>query len=235
MKKSLAIIGICGLSAIFTTGCQFDATPEERQARSEMYNHQDQALNTRTSNNMYQMYDNSDRQRQHQKQFGFKRTQASPLATSQQNNDNVTGINYEEVANIISTMVAQLPNIEDVATLVTDEEVLIAYRTSNDDRKESADQVSKSALSVVPRFYHVYVSDEPRMIKDIERFSNLTVSSPNVDKILETTIDDMLQSPQGYDLTEGENGNGEGKGERNEELEDEYSEHTENMSNNRNN
>ncbi|WP_169864795.1 YhcN/YlaJ family sporulation lipoprotein [Sutcliffiella halmapala] len=229
MKKTLAIIGILGLSASFTTACQFDTTPNERQARSEIVDRQGRALNTKTDNNLYNMYDERDGQNHGQGKFGYVREQASPVKNSQRHNENIAAVDYDEVANVISKMLVQMPNVEDVATLVTDEEVLIAYKTSSENRKEVANQVSKSALSVVPRFYHVYVSDNPRMIAEIERFRMLTVSSPNVDEILENTIDEMLQSPQGNDLTKGENGNGEGKGEKNEDLENEYSEHRKNM------
>lgn len=217
LNKTLAIIGILGLSATLTTGCQFDTTPEERQARSDIVDRQGRALYTKQEHNMYDMYDKRDGQNHDQGNFGYVREQASPVKNSQRYNENIAAVDYDEVANVLSKMLVQLPNIEDVATLVTDEEVLIAYKTNSENRNEVANQVSKSALSFVPRFYHVYVSDNPRMIADIERFRMLNVSSPNVDQILENTIEEMRKSPQGTDLSKDENGNGEGRG------------HTENM------
>ena len=69
-------------------------------------------------------------------------------------------LNREQVANIISQFSTDIPNVNDVATLVTDQEVLIAYKTDSKNRNLTADQVKKTAMSVVPRYYHVYVTDK---------------------------------------------------------------------------
>ena len=42
-------------------------------------------------------------------------------------NKHYTALDREQVANIISKLSADIPNVNDVATLVTDQEVLIAY------------------------------------------------------------------------------------------------------------
>jgi hypothetical protein len=228
LNKTFKLIAVLGFSAALTTACQFDTTPEERQARSGYTDRDGNSMNT-GHHGRYELYDVRNGRSEDHEKFGFVREQASPVKNSQRYNENIAAVDYEELANIISKMVVQLPEIDDVATLVTDEEVLIAYKTSGKNREQIADQVSKTGLSFVPRFYHVYVSDNPQMIADIERFRTLTVSSPNIDKILENTIDTMLESPQGKDLTKGENANGEGKGEMNEELEQEYSEHVRKM------
>lgn len=130
------------------------------------------------------------------------------------------GLNREQTANTISSLIVQLPNVNDVATLVTDEEVLVAYETDSNNRFETADQVKKTALSAVPRYYHVYVSDKTNMIQQIEAFSPLDSTSRDIDEILSKTIREMLQSPQGRSLNKGENANGEGYGEINEEIDD---------------
>ncbi len=130
------------------------------------------------------------------------------------------GMDREKVANTISSLSVQLPNVNDVATLVTDEEVLVAYDTDSKNRNDTADQVKKTALSVVPRYYHVYVSDNPNMIQQIQAYSSLDSTSRDIDEILSDTIHKMLQSPQGRALNKGENANGEGYGEVNEDIDD---------------
>ncbi|MDG3045381.1 YhcN/YlaJ family sporulation lipoprotein [Bacillus sp. B6(2022)] len=52
-------------------------------------------------------------------------------------------LNREHLAHVITSLAIQLPNIKDAATLVTDEDALIVYRTGNKNRDESADQVKK--------------------------------------------------------------------------------------------
>lgn len=151
--------------------------------------------------------------------FGFVRHQKSGIPQDVAYTP-TPGMNREQVANTISSLSVQLPNVNDVATLVTDEEVLVAYDTDSKDRNETADQVKKTALSVVPRYYHVYVSDNPNMIQQIQAYSPLDSTSRDIDEILNDTIHKMLESPQGRALNKGENENGEGYGEMNEDIDD---------------
>ncbi|WP_237663164.1 YhcN/YlaJ family sporulation lipoprotein [Sutcliffiella horikoshii] len=217
MRKTIKVLAVCSLITASMTACAFDPTPQERQARNVIYGGRDgQPMNTNTGHR-YDMYDARDVNHD-QSRFGYVRDQAEPVRNSQRYNENIAAVDYGEIANIINKMVVQLPAIEDSATLVTDEVVLIAYETNSDDRESTADQVSKTGLSIVPRYYHVYVSDNPEMIHEIERFRSLGVSSPRVDEILETTIKEMLKSPQGKKLNNGENANGEAEGEMNEET-----------------
>lgn len=211
----MKLVAACSLLTALSTACAFDPTPEERQTRTELMG---QNTNTGHRYDMHNVRDGTH----DQTQFGYKRDQATPVRNSQ-NNQNITTVDYGEIANSINKMVIQLPTIQDSATLVTDQEVLIAYETSSDDREMVADQVSKTGLSIVPRFYHVYISDNQEMIHEIERFRALGTNSPRVEQILETTINEMLESPQGKSLNNGENANGEAEGERNEETEkDDY-------------
>jgi len=151
--------------------------------------------------------------------FGYVRHQKSGIPNDVTYTE-TPGLDREATANAISSLAVQLPNIQDVATLVTDEEVLVAYRTDSDNRFETADQVKKTALSAIPRYYHVYVSDNPNMIQQIEAYSPLDSTSRDIDEILTKTINKMLESPQGRALNKGENANGEGYGEINEDVDD---------------
>ncbi|WP_260471930.1 YhcN/YlaJ family sporulation lipoprotein [Bacillus sp. HMF5848] len=154
--------------------------------------------------------------------FGYVRSQKSPVETTR-NKEGLKAIDTEHTASVISELVTQLPNVNDASVLVTDEEALIAYDANTNNRYETADQVKKTAMSVVPRYYHVYVSDNPLMMRDIEGFSNLSSNTENIEQVLQNTIRMMLASPQGRDMSESENENGEDK----DDMMNEYS----NMSN----
>lgn len=120
-------------------------------------------------------------------------------------------LDFEDLADKVSRLAVNLPNVYDVATLVTSRAALIGYQTDSDHRKLTAHQVKSAAMSVLPRFYHVYLTDDPTLIKKISRFREL---SPNADvnKMLEATIRDMKsRSPQGPDMGPNENPNGEPK------------------------
>lgn len=138
--------------------------------------------------------------------FGFVRVQEGPNGRTPGRQPN---LDYEDLADKVSRLAVNLPNVQDVATLVTSRAVLIGYRTDSDNRKLTARQVKSTAMSVLPRFYHIYLTDNPSMIKDIARFHDLPPNT-DVQEMLNTTIDEMKkQSPQGPNMGPHENPNGE--------------------------
>ncbi|WP_191560270.1 YhcN/YlaJ family sporulation lipoprotein [Metabacillus idriensis] len=193
------------LCMLIMTGCQNNSARE-----NELLEDSGNTVNVNNENGMKNGKNNDSG-------FGYVRHVKSNLAEEDDFNK-VPGVDHEKVANDISSLIVQLPNIQDVATLVTDEEVLIAYQTDSKNRNETADQVKKTAISVVPRYYHVYLSDNPEMIKQIEGYSGLDPNNRDIDQIINTTKKEMLKSPQGRKLNSGENANGEGYGETNENL-----------------
>ncbi|MCM3731307.1 YhcN/YlaJ family sporulation lipoprotein [Fictibacillus nanhaiensis] len=144
--------------------------------------------------------------------FGYMRHMSGDKVKS---GNAVPYLNRQKLADMISDMVLQLPDIKDVGTLVTDEEVLIGYKTTNKDRNAAADQVKMTAFSVVPRYYHVYVSDEKGMIDKIEQYQALNNDTEDIEGIIDRLIEEMKKSPQGKKWNYGENENGEMNGETN--------------------
>ncbi|TDL78681.1 YhcN/YlaJ family sporulation lipoprotein [Peribacillus frigoritolerans] len=202
MKKIAFTASLIGM--IIMTGCQNTAS------ENELFEDNGNTVNVNNENGIKNGKDTNSG-------FGYVRHVKNNLA--QENDyDKVPQVDYEKTANAISSLIVQLPNIQDVATLVTDEEVLIAYQSDTKNRNETADQVKKTAISVVPRYYHVYLSDDPEMIKQVEGYSGLDPESRDIDQIINNTIKEMLKSPQGRKLNKGENANGEGYGETNENL-----------------
>ncbi|WP_270179890.1 YhcN/YlaJ family sporulation lipoprotein [Alkalihalobacillus sp. CinArs1] len=133
---------------------------------------------------------------------------------------NVVYLDRDRLAEMISSMAVELPYVHDTAVLVTDEEVLIGYKTTTKNRDATADQVKKTALSVIPRYYHVYVSDMEGIIPEIERYQNGSAANGQMDKSIDQTIAQMKKAPQGKKVNDGENENGEMVGESNDELND---------------
>jgi hypothetical protein len=144
--------------------------------------------------------------------FGYKRHESGDQV---KNGNNLPYLNRQKAADMISDMALQIPDIKDVGTLVTDEEVLIGYRTTNKNRNAAADQVKMTAFSVVPRYYHVYVSDEKGMIDKIEQYRSMNKDTENIEGIIGQLILQMKKSPQGKKWNYGENPNGEMNGETN--------------------
>ncbi|PKR83881.1 YhcN/YlaJ family sporulation lipoprotein [Heyndrickxia camelliae] len=150
-----------------------------------------------------------------QNEFGYVRHVKSPVPGQNIKYQDIYTINREKVADTISKIAVTNPKVHDAATLVTDEEVLISYRTdakSKEDRNNVADQVKKTAFSVVPRWYHVYVTDNPTLKQYVENISYMKSSDANKERVIRQTIKMMLDSsPQGHKMSTGENENGETK------------------------
>ena len=202
LKKTIITIGLSSIIAL--TGCSANGDQS-----SGLKNDDRGAGSPQNVNNPSQYYDEDNRNHNnHSDDFGFTRTNKTTVQGRNIANKTAS-IDREQLADMISTLSVQLPNVNDVATLVTDEEVLVVYDTDTKNRTETADQVKRTAMGVVPRYYHVYVSDDTTHAQDIENFATLESDSKGMDYTIEQTIKNMLKSPQGYKMSEVENENGE--------------------------
>lgn len=200
LKKLSIIIGLCALTAM--TGCTKD------MGKNDVYEESGNTINV--NNKRHELYREGASKdiRNASNDYGFVRHQKSPLMNDNNTNDGYTALDREQVAHVISRLSANIPNVNDVATLVTDREVLVAYRTDSKNRNLTADQVKKTALSVVPRYYHVYVSDNKVHIRDIQNLANLdSLSSKSRDQV-NYVIKQMKNSPQGTRMNNSEDENG---------------------------
>lgn len=210
MNKTFGYILAASLFTI--TGCQSGMTENEEALYEESGN----TINVSDRNEIYNeenMTNNRGTSR-----YGFVRHQKNPTGNDVNMYQKIAAFDREKAADTISRLAVALPNINDVATLVTDEEVLIGYKTTEQDRMEAADQVKRTAMSVVPRYFHVYVTDNPRIMQDIENFSMVGSTTPNMERSIENTVREMLKSPQGRKMSDGEDANGEMKNELNDPM-----------------
>lgn len=200
MKKLVLAITLCFVTV--ATGCQALMENDSPIAKDnqELFNSKNRSEFTVI---------NPDKDYHQIQRFGYVRHQPETALPRGGRNPQIAVYDPELLADAISKLAVLIPDVNDVATLVTDQNVLIAYETTSEDRFMTADQVKQTAMSCVPRFFHVYVSDQPEMIKNIERFGSLTSRTENVQEVLEHTIEEMLQSPQGRRMSASENENGE--------------------------
>lgn len=201
LKKLIIIAGLCSITAL--TGCTKD------MGNRDVYEESGNTINV--NNKRHDLYNEGASRgvRNVSDNYGFVRHQKSPLMNDNTANNGYTALNREQLANIISKYSVNVPNVNDVATLVTDQEVLIAYDTDTKDRNMTADQVKKTAFSVVPRYYHVYVTDNKTLMRDVENLANLDSNSRNSRHAVTELITQMKKSPQGMRLNASENENGE--------------------------
>lgn len=200
LKKLLIIAGLCTITAL--SGCSKDT------GKNDVYEESGNTINV--NNKRHELYNEGGSRgiRNTSTSYGYVRHQKSPLMNDKIANDHYTALDREQLANIISKYSADIPNVHDVATLVTDQEVLIAYDTDSKKRNLTADQVKKTAFSVVPRYYHVYVSDNSKLMRDVENLASLDSTSRNARHTVNSVIKQMLKSPQGARLNASEDENG---------------------------
>ncbi|MGC4378738.1 YhcN/YlaJ family sporulation lipoprotein [Fictibacillus sp. Mic-4] len=144
--------------------------------------------------------------------FGFERHERKGEHARALKQHEIPYIDRQKLAHTVTDLAIRMPQIKDAATLVTDKEVLIAYVTTNKDRMAAADMVKDTAMSIVPRYYHVYVSDEKGMIPKLQQYQSFNTHTANRRVVINHLIKEMKRSPQGYPVGT-ENANGEKPGE----------------------
>lgn len=126
--------------------------------------------------------------------MGYSRMQKSNV-TSANDTSRIAYINRGNLANIITDLEVKLPDVTDAATLVTDDEIFVVYRANTTDPKLVADQVKKTALSVVPSYYHVYVSTETKLMSQMEGLKSGRLNDKEYTQTLDMLITEMQKNP----------------------------------------
>ncbi|KYC86358.1 YhcN/YlaJ family sporulation lipoprotein [Heyndrickxia sporothermodurans] len=229
MQKRLIAAALLGTALLTACG-----TNNKNVAESPgIYKHSGNTINKQNDEDLYNP-EKVNTQSEKEKEFGFVRQVKSPVPNKNVNFNQDNAMNREKVAKSISNILVTIPNVHDASVLVTDEEVLVAYRTDAKDKKdrfEVADQVKKTAMSVVPRWFHVYVTDDTSLRQDVKNIAYMDSNSQNKEETIKGLVKRMLsRSPQGRKVNDGENPNGEviNKHKNKAEDQDEYRERMDN-------
>lgn len=213
MKK--AMFTGCLFSLAVLSGCNYEAANRDR---SGIFDRNGNTLNVNDDQDLFDKDHSKSSNHSvvtddRDEAFGYVRHQKSPIQGETISYRDMYTMDKERVADTISRLSVGLPDVKDCSTLVTDEEVLVAYdrrQNAHTSRSETADQVKRTAMSVVPRWYHVYVTDDPSLRRDIENLASMGANTKNSETNIDRTIHLMLdRSPQGRSIVDGENANGE--------------------------
>ncbi|MCD7036264.1 YhcN/YlaJ family sporulation lipoprotein [Metabacillus sp. GX 13764] len=208
-KNALVLLAAFGTLA----GCQM----QDRAGEREMLQKDGNTINVSDRTEMYNKNGLPNGREGKMTNFGYVRHTKAEV-TKNGKAAEIHAINREQLANIISSMAVQLPHVQDAAALVTDEEVMVAYQTDSKKRSQTADQVKRTALSVVPAYFHIYVADNPEIIKQLQSYSRFDSNTNNINQIMNQTIKEMKRYPQGGKAGRGTNANNEDPGEMDKEL-----------------
>ncbi|WP_164216575.1 YhcN/YlaJ family sporulation lipoprotein [Virgibacillus sp. YIM 98842] len=115
-----------------------------------------------------------------------------------QDDDRVVTMDRNEMASMITRIILRNEAFNQVATLVTGDEVLIAYEIDDGmDENNAAEIARKTAESVMPRYFDIVVSDNPSLIPDIQSLHISETTRPNYQNTIDKIVEEMKTSPQG--------------------------------------
>ena len=197
LYKKILLSGLLSTSVLLYVGCANNDNNAQDHDKSNtgFYQKNGNTITVRENNDQYNKNNSS-------RDFGYVRQIKSPSPNDATDMDDIYTPDREKIAHSISKISTTLPKVDDSSVLVTDEEVLIAYTTNGDvdenSRIQTAEQVRKTVMSIVPQSYDVYLTDDPSLRKNIESISAMNVNDDNVEGAIRDTVKQMLaKSPQG--------------------------------------
>ncbi|MEJ8545891.1 YhcN/YlaJ family sporulation lipoprotein [Brevibacillus borstelensis] len=87
-------------------------------------------------------------------------------------------VDRNALAQAVGNVTVSCPGVDRSTVLVTDEEVFVGLNTQGQDGRTAKDQARMNAMSVCPRYYKVYVTDNQQDIDEISRIASRTTSGP---------------------------------------------------------
>ncbi|WP_121639416.1 YhcN/YlaJ family sporulation lipoprotein [Virgibacillus sp. Bac330] len=176
MKRIIPI----GLSVLFlATGCMDnDTATNERERIQNQLDPNKEAPADNDSNN----------------RLGYVRYSKEQIDNDKEKQHSIR-IDRTKMADMITRSMLRSDAFKEAATLVTDEEVLIAYEKADDFDKEKASQMAeKTAASILPRYFNIYSTDNTNLINDIQSLHNSTTTEDDYDNTINNIIKEMKNS-----------------------------------------
>lgn len=186
MYKKYAFVFLLCILVVAACGTNQEAE-EQEQIRNEL----DPARNDQTEESF-----------EEENRLGFVHYNQDQLKNDHENYPNMT-MDRHKYADMISRIILRTEGFNEVATLVTDKEVLIAYEKSDElEDATAADIASHTAMAIMPRYYEVYVSQNSSLIADIQSLHNDNTQEGMYRKTITSIIEQMKKSPQGINNEE---------------------------------
>ncbi|MGG4447369.1 YhcN/YlaJ family sporulation lipoprotein [Brevibacillus sp. HB1.4B] len=124
--------------------------------------------------------------------MGYAQTDRQHMKTASVTN---VYVDRDALAKAVGNVTASCPGVQRSTVLVTDKEVFVGVHTQGADAHTAKKQAKMNAESVSPRYYKVYVTDNPNDIQEIARVasrsSNVSTARTEDAKSIETLIKRM--------------------------------------------
>jgi len=83
-------------------------------------------------------------------------------------------VDRDALARAVGNVTASCPGVQRSTVLVTDKEIFVGLNTNGQNAGEAKKQAKMNAMSVSPRYYKVYVTNNARDIQEITRVASNT-------------------------------------------------------------
>ncbi|MFY0544781.1 YhcN/YlaJ family sporulation lipoprotein [Brevibacillus sp. H7] len=156
-------------------------------------------------------------------QMGYVRVNRSFL-TNNANPLNNVFVDRDALARVVGNVTASCPGVDASTVLVTDEECFVGLNLDRNNAQPGGPiggmgtrpgvptniqsvkaQARMNAMSVCPRYYKVYVTDNQQIIDEMTRIAsrstNMGANQPFDDRMVDMLIRNMGDLPDGQDLT----------------------------------
>jgi len=101
--------------------------------------------------------------------MGYVQTNRQQLHTASANH---VYVDRDALAQAVGNVTASCPGVQRSTVLVTDEEIFVGLNTNGGDARTAKHQAKMNAMSVSPRYYKVYVTDNQNDIQEISRVAS---------------------------------------------------------------
>lgn len=134
-------------------------------------------------------------------QMGYAQIDRNQMRTAGVNN---VFVDRDALAKAVGNVTASCPGVQRSTVLVTDEEIFVGLNAQGADAKTAKKQAQMNAMSVSPRYYKVYVTDNPNDVQEIARVasrsSNVQSAGTEADRSIDTLIKRMGGTVDGEEM-----------------------------------
>ncbi|MGN7469405.1 YhcN/YlaJ family sporulation lipoprotein [Brevibacillus sp. SAFN-007a] len=133
--------------------------------------------------------------------MGYAQTSRASMNTAGAQN---VYVDRDALAQAVGNVTTSCPGVQRSTVLVTDEEIFVGLHTQGVDARTAKNQAKMNAQSISPRYYKVYVTDNPNDIQEIARVASRSSNLHTARNEDAASIDTLIKRLGG--VTDGEQG-----------------------------
>jgi hypothetical protein len=105
--------------------------------------------------------------------MGYAKIEAAHTRAYSTSHGNVY-VDRNALAKAVADVTNSVPGVHNSTVLVSDEEIFVGCTTDHKNAHDVKNKARMNALSIAPRYYKVYLTDDPSMINELTRVASTT-------------------------------------------------------------